>query len=1309
MISNIQEIKDAVRIEDIVGGFVALKRRGVNMLACCPFHGEKTPSFMVNPAKGIFKCFGCGKSGDSIEFLKEHEGMSFSEALRFIAKFYNIEIQTDGDPQQYAEKEKLRDGIFNILDWAQKRFAANLAANKQAQKYLSGRNLSAAVVPFGLGYAESGNDMIRAAAEAGYPMQLLHDAGLAKINADGHYFDAFNRRLIFPFYDRSGRVIGFTGRLLTNEQDKPKYLHTAETEVFKKSKFLYGLYHAKKAMAKEGHCIMVEGQTDLISWHLAGIENVVAATGKAMSEDQVRMIRSLCNSITLAYDGDRAGIEAAVANVKIPLQMGLDVYVLILPQGEDPDSFSQKNTPEQIREYIEKNRKDIVSFRIDMVREKIAHDPVQKARLVKELIEQISLISDAEIRGYLISDIALGLNLNRDELLSNVARHLPAPDTSEKGFFALEVASDAIKLADCTILLEKPEKAIHYHAQGKDNAISLPAGKIKRDEIANLAKLTRTVHIDEMIHVIDEDDNETPMAEAGRLLTEAGLVVLVREKDPEPVINHDTGEITYINDRQLDFLDVYVGALTSKLKIHPDTKRSKRFVEMVAEYLSKLDKTIIVIKTNEIAKAFGLTQGAFEKVLRPYVERKKNLAAQAKEKVIIDDQHYVFDIAHLPDYVDQEFFQRYGFFPAQNKTGNKIFYVFRTLDNTLVKVGNFYMDPLFQVHDPDPNLNKRFVKLFHSDLNKEEYVEFKSGDMIELGPFRKFLWNAGSYLFTNGKQFHHEKILESIALQFPRCVELRVFGWQPEGFFAYSNGIISDGIFTSVDELGLVKYKKETYYLPAFSVIYKDQRQDNDRYEYDRYLVYKPEQRTTWQEWSKLMVDVYKLNNNGMWALLFAILSANRSIIFPIDRLFTSIFFIGPTESGKSKIAESIRAPFMHGAPLFNLNSGTDAAFFTSLERFRDIPVIFEEYNDYQISDVKFQGLKAAVYDNEGKQKRKDATSKDIDVSKVNCSPVLLGQEGPERDDGALGNRVVQKHVPKKDDWTDQEVIMYKDLKDRERDGLSNIALAIISHRPIVSKYFAAYMRDAQRQVKEDIKKEGGSYQTRIINTVSLFIAMAKLWEDHVKDLPLPFNFLDFYEDAKRQIIRQSEELSSSNRLSVFFDTISMLYAQGQIITGREFDISMESKLTVQKSKNETDELHWNGQSKKILFLIVNDVIQAYQKLHTNESLKLNALRLYLKDHPAFIGQVKSHRFAYDVESWETDPVSGISKKIIRRAERNTSCLALDYDVIESMGIDLERFKTSETPFIESPDRWNTDRKPVKMSAEETGQSGFPF
>jgi hypothetical protein len=253
-----------------------------------------------------------------------------------------------------------------------------------------------------------------------------------------------------------------------------------------------------------------------------------------------------------------------------------------------------------------------------------------------------------------------------------------------------------------------------------------------------------------------------------------------------------------------------------------------------------------------------------------------------------------------------------------------------------------------------------------------------------------------------------------------------------------------------------------------------------------------------------------------------------------------------------------------------------------------------------------------------------------------------------------------------------------------------------------VQKHFAAYMRDAQKQVKSDIQKEGGTYQTRIINTVSLFIAMAKMWTDHVKELPLPFTYDEFYEDAKRQINRQSEELSTSNRLSVFFDTISMLYAQGQIISGREFDISIESSVTIIKSKTEKETIPMDGGPGPVLFLIVNDVIQIYQKMHPGESLKINALRMYLKDHPAYIGQVNSHRFLYQVESWRTDPSSGINQRIIEKAERNTSCIALKYKIIEAMGIDLERFKTPDPVPAEKAE-------PAILAETENEQTEMPF
>ena len=1307
MIQNSSSIKEAIHIYDILSDFVPLKKKGYNYTGCCPFHNERTPSFIVNPVRNTFKCFGCGKSGDAFSFLMEHEKMTYPEALVYIAGIYHIEIEESAASAQELESKTKKEAILEANKFAAEHFSNNYKKNSTPQEYIKQRNLSDAVIPYYIGYSDSGNTLLKAAISSGYSHDVLFEAGLINKNDQGQFYDSFSKRLMFPFFDRSGRIIGFTGRILTSDKDKPKYINTKETEAFSKNKFLYGLYQSKRDIMRENECFLVEGQTDTISMFLAGIKNSVAGSGTALSDTQVKMISSLTTCLTLVYDDDPAGIKASIANIKLPLQAGMDVYVVVLPKGEDPDSYIRSQGAYAMKTYLEANRTDIVSFRINLIKTELGTDPdpLQKARLVKDLTAQISLIPDEQTRDLLSETISKQLDISTALVAKEIKKLLPSPEeTKEKGFYGLEASADAIKELDKAIILPNPTKVVDRHAAGFENTISLPNGILLKDDIFKLAKLTKSISIEGLTNIMDADDNETALASAGRLLTENGIRVQVIE-------NVETIETDSENqsENQTDFLDFYVEGLARQLYRHPDTKRSKKYIEMVAAFLSLLDNTIIHIKTNEIAKKFGLTQTAFSKVLKPFVEKRKNLAVQQQEKIIIDEEHYVFDINHIPNYVDQDFFRRYGFFPAQNKTGNKIFYVFRTLDNTLVKVGNFYMEPLFQVFDHDPLKNKRFVKLFHAELHKEEYIEFKSGDMIELASFRKFLWGHGGYIFTNGKQFHHEKILESVALQFPKCWELSVFGSQPEDFFAFSNGIIADNDFTFVDELGLVYFKKETYYLPAFSKIYKNERADNDRYEYDRFLIYKTNQRTSWTEWATLMHTVYHYNNNGMWATLFTMMSVYRSLIFPIDRLFTSLFFIGPTESGKSKVAESIRAPFMHGAPLFNLNSGTDAAFFTTLERFRDIPVILEEYNDYQISDVKFQGLKAAVYDNEGKQKRKDATSKDIDVSKVNCSPVLLGQEGPERDDGSLGNRVVLLHVPKKDNWTDEEVNLFKDLKDRERDGLSNIAIEIIKRRPLIQQHFAKYMRLYQKQVKQDIQDEGGQYQTRIINTVSLFIAMAKLWCEHIPELPLPFRFTDFYDVAKKQIIHQSEDLSSSNRLSVFFDTISMLYTQGQILAGREFEISTEARITIQISKTETREIDWNGDEKRVLYLIVNDVIQIYQKLHSAESLKLNALRTYLRDHPSFLGQIKSHRFSYEFEAWESDPFnSQTTRRVIKKASRNTSCIALDYDILAAKGIDLDKLNISNNALNEAQNG-TVAPYPTKLSDSQKTDDDLPF
>lgn len=574
--------------------------------------------------------------------------------------------------------------------------------------------------------------------------------------------------------------------------------------------------------------------------------------------------------------------------------------------------------------------------------------------------------------------------------------------------------------------------------------------------------------------------------------------------------------------------------------------------------------------------------------------------------------------------------------------------------------------------------------------------------MIEFAQFKKVLFNEGGNIFTKGKANHHEIILASIANSFPKCWELKIFGQQHEGFWAFANAIVADGKVTYMDDLGLVPFMDKVYYSPAFSKIYSGNRKDDDKYELVRYFIYRENADTTFEEWAKLLDDVYHFNSNGKWSILYAIMAAFRSIIYPLDRLFTSPFFIGPTESGKTQIAVSIRSLFMSPeAPLFNLNSGSDAAFFTNMERFRDVPLICEEYNDYQITDIKFQGLKAAVYDGEGKQKRKDATSKDLDISKVNAPPIILGQEGPEKDDGSLGNRCVICHVPKKDDWTEEESNLFRLLKQKEKDGLTNVLLEILKQRDIIAKNFQRIQRSVFKEMKIDLNKTGSTYQTRILNTISLFTAICKLWEDHVPTLKLPFSYAEFFDVAKAKIIAQSEAIMATNRVSVFFDTLDLLLNRpfNGLTPGKEFKIEVQKSITVQKNRNETAEIDL-GSATKVLYLRMNILHPMYSDVRKNEALKMNNLLTYLKDHASHIGAVKSTRFKWTEIYEQADPFDNRVTKIGREASINTAAMAFRYELLD---IDLEKY-TEPTLKVE----YNNTDKPdaqqtldLKASAED--------
>ena len=399
--TTIQQILSRIDIIDIVGSFIKLKKRGTNYLGLCPFHNEKTPSFTVSPAKEIYKCFGCGKSGNSISFLMEHEKYSYVEALKWLAERYNVEVEeTETSPEQ-KQHQLSADSLYIINNFAQKFFADYLFNTEEGQNvglaYFKERGFREEIIKkFQLGFNSTGRDTFtKAAIDAQYNIDLLQKSGLVVVR-DDRPMDNYRGRIIFPIHNQSGKVLGFGARILGSNDKAPKYINTPENEIYVKSKILYGSYFARMPIDKADECLLVEGYTDVISLHQAGIENVVASGGTSLTPDQLRLIKKYTNNLTIIYDGDNAGIKAALRGLELALEEGLNVKLVLIPDKEDPDSYVNKIGATQFKEFITANKKDFILFQLDIALKDIGNDPTKKSAIVNQVAETISKINKVE-------------------------------------------------------------------------------------------------------------------------------------------------------------------------------------------------------------------------------------------------------------------------------------------------------------------------------------------------------------------------------------------------------------------------------------------------------------------------------------------------------------------------------------------------------------------------------------------------------------------------------------------------------------------------------------------------------------------------------------------------------------------------------------------------------------------------------------------------------------------------------------------------------------------------------------------------
>lgn len=430
---TISRIIETARIEEVISDFLTLKKRGANFIALCPFHNEKTPSFNVNPTRNIYKCFGCGKGGDSVNFVMEHEKMTYPEALRYLAQKYNIEIEEvyNRDAEEEKKLENERESLYVVNAFAQRYFTETLLNTDEGKSvglnYFIERGLSDYIIEkFQLGYAlERKNAFTEAALREGYNLDYLVKSGLTIRPEDNpdRIYDRFAGRVIFPIHNLTGRVIGFGARALQKDA-KAKYVNSPENEIYHKGHILYGIHLARKAIAHEDNCFLVEGYMDVISMHQSGIENVVASSGTSLTVEQIRLIKRYTNNITIMYDSDQAGIKASFRSIDMLLEEGLNVRVVLFPEGEDPDSFSQKHSETEIRDFINKNKTDFIRFKTQLLYSETQNDPIKKSMLIQEIVNSIALIPSSITRSVFIQECSKIMNTDEQVLLTELNKSL---------------------------------------------------------------------------------------------------------------------------------------------------------------------------------------------------------------------------------------------------------------------------------------------------------------------------------------------------------------------------------------------------------------------------------------------------------------------------------------------------------------------------------------------------------------------------------------------------------------------------------------------------------------------------------------------------------------------------------------------------------------------------------------------------------------------------------------------------------------------------------------------------------------------
>ena len=519
---TIEKVFDQARVEEVIGDFVQLKRSGSNMKGLSPFVNEKSPSFMVSPVKQIWKDFSSGKGGNSVTFLMEHEHFTYPEAIKYLANKYGIEVEETVVSNEDIEQANEKESMYLVSEFARDYFHKTMLNTDEGQaiglSYFKERGFTKDTIEkFQLGYSPDIWDAFtKEALGKAYKLEYLEKTGLTIVKQeDEKTFDRFKGRVMFPIQSMSGRVLGFGGRILTNDKKAAKYLNSPESEIYHKSKVLYGIFQAKQAIAKQDNCYLVEGYTDVIQFNQSGIENVVASSGTALTADQIRLVNRLTNNITVLFDGDSAGLRASIRGIDLILEAGMNVKVCSFPDGEDPDSFAKNNSYEVLKQYLDENSKDFIQFKADLLVKEANNDPIKKAELIRDMVQSISKISDQIKREVYIKECSRIMDISEDVLYNTLAQMLKKDIseankkyTEEKKAFEVHKNNEQLQPEKINILYELEQKIIEILLINGSKTEDFTETFLSKDEAGNIVEVkeTNTYKVYEKIYLALQED-----------------------------------------------------------------------------------------------------------------------------------------------------------------------------------------------------------------------------------------------------------------------------------------------------------------------------------------------------------------------------------------------------------------------------------------------------------------------------------------------------------------------------------------------------------------------------------------------------------------------------------------------------------------------------------------------------------------------------------------------------------------------------------------------------------------------------------